>query len=173
MRWRDVRRRLVAGYVAVAVCTLLAGTPVISELSAQTGPPPAYPELRVDAIVGRGTALHAGGGVVLPMGPYVRLGVIGAAGATWRDGSTKASGRLDAVARYLLDPFREVPLGLSLGGGLTLPYASGEKTLRPYLTAVVDLEARRRGGLTPALQIGVGGGARIGLALRRSIAAWR
>ena len=82
-----------------------------------------------------------------------------------------ASGRVDAIARFLLDPFREMPLGLSLGGGVSVPYASGDTATRPYLTAVVDIEGRRRGGLTPALQLGLGGGARVGLVLRTSMLA--
>lgn len=130
--------------------------------------PPPYAEYRVDGISGRGTALEAGGGVSLPMGIYVRLGVDGAAGTTWRDGGLRTSGRVDAIARFLLDPFREVPVGLSLGGGLTVPYVQGDKTLRPLVAAVVDIEGRMHGRFTPAVQLGLGGGARLGVVIRTS-----
>lgn len=109
---------------------------------------PSYAEYRADAIIGRGTAVEGGAGVVMPVGVYVRLSVDGAAGATWKDGGTHASGRVDAISRFLLDPYREIPVGVSLGGGVSVPYASGDKTVRPYLTAVVDIEGRRRGRLT-------------------------
>jgi len=135
--------------------------------------PPRYAEYRADAIVGRGTAVQGGLGVTVPLGIYVRLGVDAAAGATWRDQTSRASGRVDLIGRFLLDPFRETPLGLSLGGGLSVPYTDGDAHLRPYLTVVVDVEGRMRGPLTPALQLGLGGGARIGLVLRSSRARWR
>jgi hypothetical protein len=43
----------------------------------------------------------------------------------------------------------------------------------PYLALVVDVEGKSRNGVSPALQIGLGGGARIGLVLRRSSRVWR
>ena len=141
--------------------------------SAQVAAPPTYFEFRIDAIVARATAAQAGVGAVMPMGTYVRLSVDGAGGATFRDGSSRASGRIDAIARFLLDPFREAPVGLSVGGGLSLPYVDGDKRVRPYLTAVVDIEGRRRGALTPAVQFGLGGGTRVGVVLRMSQPRWR
>jgi hypothetical protein len=135
--------------------------------------PPSYAEYRADAIVGRGTSLHAGGGAVVPLGVYVRFNIDGAAGATWRNGATNVSGRLDAIGRFLLDPYREVPVGLSLGGGLSVPVAKGDVRVRPYLTAVVDMEGHMHGPISPAIQVGLGGGARLGLVLRTSPARWR
>jgi hypothetical protein len=135
--------------------------------------PPAYTEYRADAIVGRGTTVQGGAGVVVPLGIYVRLGVDAAAGATRRDQLTRASGRVDVIGRFLLDPFRETPVGLSLGGGVSLPYTDGEQRLRPYLTLVIDVEGHVRGPVTPALQVGLGGGTRIGVVLRTSRPRWR
>jgi hypothetical protein len=144
-----------------------------SALRAQGGGPPVYAEYRADAIVGRGTAAQGGGGVSVPFGVYVRLAVDASGGATWRDGVTRASGRVDAIGRFLLDPFREVPVALSLGGGVSVPYVEKESQVRPYLVLVVDLEGRTRGPLTPALQLGLGGGTRVGLVLRASTGRWR
>lgn len=140
---------------------------------AQNAPPPRYAEYRADAIIGNGTAAEAGAGIVIPFGMYVRMGVDGAAGATWRGTAAHASGRVDAIARFLLDPFREVPVGLSLGGGVSVPYTSGDRNVRPYLTAVVDIEGRMRGAITPAIQVGLGGGTRVGIVLRTSSRTWR
>lgn len=151
--------------VVLLIVTRIAG--------GQTPTPPRYAEFRLDAIVSHETSSHAGVGVVMPLGTYVRFGIDAAAGATFRDGTSRASGRVDAIGRFLLDPFREAPFGLSLGGGLSLPYADGDKRVRPYLTAVVDIEGRRRGSITPAVQFGLGGGARVGVVLRTSQSRWR
>ena len=134
---------------------------------------PAYTEYRADGIFGRGSTAQAGLGAVYQIGPYVRTTIDAAGGATWHDEQTRASGRIDLIARFLLDPFREAPLGLSMGGGVTVPYASGDAHVRPLLTAVLDLEGRMRHDITPAVQIGLGGGARIGVVLRTSPPRWR
>jgi hypothetical protein len=155
------------------VLSTLFSPVIIVALAQGGGGPPRYAEYRADAIVGRGTAAQAGGGVSVPLGVYVRLAIDGAAGATWRDATTRASGRVDAIGRFLLDPFREVPVALSLGGGVSVPYVDGESRVRPYLVLVVDIEGRTRGPITPALQLGLGGGARVGLVLRTATGRWR
>jgi len=134
---------------------------------------PAYTEYRADGIFGRGSTAQAGLGAVYQFGPYVRTNVDAAGGATWYNDRTRGSGRVDLIGRFLLDPFREARLGLSMGGGLTVPYASGDPHVRPLLTAVVDVEGRMRSDITPALQIGLGGGTRIGVVLRTSPPRWR
>jgi hypothetical protein len=135
--------------------------------------PPLYPELRADAIVARQTAAQVGVGVVVPLGIYVRFSVDAAGGATFADNASRASGRIDAIGRFLLDPFRETPVAVSFGGGLSVPYVDGQSHVRPYLTAVIDIEGQKRGRITPALQIGLGGGARVGIVLRASQPRWR
>jgi hypothetical protein len=117
--------------------------------------------------------VQGGVGAVIPLGTYVRVGVDAAGGPTLHDGSSRAAGRIDAIGRFLLDPFREAPVGVSLGGGLSLAYVDGDKRVRPYLTAVVDIEGRRRGAVTPAFQVGLGGGTRVGVVLRTSQPRWR
>jgi hypothetical protein len=135
--------------------------------------PGRFAEYRMDAILGDGSTGQIGATAQLPLGYYVRLGLTGAAGLTRRGGMTATSGRLDVIARYLLDPYREVRWALSLGGGLSLPYVDGGRRVRPYATLVADLEGPRRGPFSPALQVGLGGGARIGLMLRSSKGPWR
>ena len=161
-----VRRSLGVSIIALAASRS-------AEAQAQSLVPPVYPEFRVDAIVGRETAAQAGVGVVIPAGIYVRLGVDAAGGATFAGGASRVSGRVDAIGRFLLDPFRETAVAVSFGGGLSVPYVDGQTHLRPYLTAVIDVEGRMRGSVTPALQLGLGGGARIGLVLRASPPRWR
>lgn len=147
----------VAASLSVA---LIAGS-----VSAQV-PLRNYGELRIDGIGGNGTSLQAGGGLTVPMGLYVRLGFVGAVGSAWRDEHTVFSGRTDVIARFLLDPFRQTPFGLSLGGGVSVPYDRYRTPVRPYLTAVLDVEGRKHGRFTPAMQVGIGGGTRVGFILR-------
>lgn len=160
------RRWLVISTIALAASGRAAA-------QTQSLVPPLYPELRADAIVGRETATQVGVGVEIPAGIYVRLGVDAAGGVTFANGASRASGRVDAIGRFLLDPFRETAVAVSFGGGLSVPYVDGQTHLRPYLTAVIDVEGRMRGRVTPALQLGLGGGARIGLVLRASPPRWR
>ncbi len=134
--------------------------------------PGPYPEYRADGLFARHWAAEAGAGVVVPMGIYVRTGFDLAAGAQWQDGTARGAGRLDVISRFLLDPFREVPLGLSLGGGLSLAYVDRDR-VRPYLVGVLDVEGRAHGGFTPALEIGLGGGGRVGVVVRRSAGRYR
>ena len=154
-------------------CPALLALVLSTVAGAQQQPTRPYAEYRADAIFARGTAAQLGGGIVVPLGVYVRLGVDAAAGATWRYGETVGSGRVDAIARFLLDPFRESRLGFSLGGGVSAPIGAAEPSQPPYLTAVLDLEWPRHRGLTPAVQVGLGGGTRIGFVLRRSPLQWR
>jgi hypothetical protein len=125
-------------------------------------------ELRVDAInvssASSGT-LQGGLGANVPLGYYVRLELDGAGGVTRRDSVNHNSGRVDALARFLLDPFNDAPWGLSFGGGMSARFEHGTTT-REYLVVVVDLEAPHIGSVTPALQLGLGGGLRVGLVLR-------
>jgi hypothetical protein len=145
----------------------------VGAASAQQYQVPRYDEYRADVIAGNGVAAQAGVGEVIPLDIYTRLSVDGALGETFRDGSAHESGRVDVLGRFLLDMFRDSPYGLSLGGGVSVPYTSGDKHLRPYLVVVADVEGRRYGPITPAIQIGVGGGARIGFVLRTSPLRYR
>jgi hypothetical protein len=134
--------------------------------------PRMYAELRADAFLASGGSAQAGGGIVIPAGVYARVGLDGAAGVRWHDGTSSGVGRIDLIARFLLDPLRENNIGLSVGGGLSAPIdGNGFKT--PLLTVVLDVEGRQRAGWTPGLELGLGGGARVGVVLRRSPPRWR
>ncbi|MEP7000654.1 MAG: hypothetical protein ABI969_09260 [bacterium] len=125
------------------------------------------PELRVDAIVSEHrTAVQAGGGVQIPAGYYARIGITGAAGADFLRGETDASARVDVIGRFLFDPFRQNRWGLSAGAGVSLR-AHTHDWGRPFLVAVVDLEGPRgSSGVAPTIQVGLGGGVRLGLGMR-------
>ena len=130
---------------------------------------PVVPELRIDVIGANPTSVQGAVGVEIPSGTYVRVGVLLGAGATIDgDAAAQAAGRLDVLARFLFDPFRQSRWGFSAGAGVSLRADPGDR-VRPRLLAALDLEGRRsRGGLSPSLQIGLGGGVRGGVGMRWS-----
>lgn len=150
---------------------LSAGLIAAGSLPAQ-GPSIAR-ELRIDAIAARHTALEAGASVILPGGVYARTSVTAAAGLANRNPTSAPVGRVEVVSRFLLDPLRESRYGLSVGGGLGVTNLVSGPRWQPYLACVFDLELKRRGSMTPAIQLGLGGGARLGVALRSGSERWR
>jgi hypothetical protein len=135
------------------------------------------PELRADVLFGHQPAVQLGGGVQIPLGYYVRLGVDGAVGVRVREdylpSSSRIDARMDLLTRFLLDPFRQSRYGLSLGGGIGLRAEPGDH-VRPVLLAALDVEGQRwANGWVPALQVGLGGGARVGIVLRKGTARAR
>jgi hypothetical protein len=120
------------------------------------------PEARVDVIGPSPYALHGGVGVGARLGTYVRVSAGGAYGVRPVGAGARSEWRGDLLARALLDPFRQQRWGLSVGGGVTVRH-------RAYLAAIVDLEGPPTGGILPALQVGVGGGLRAGIIVRRAM----
>jgi len=151
---------------ALAAIALLAATS--ASVRAQQSIPIA-PELRLDVLGATPSSVQGGIGMEIPMGYYVRLGLLAGAGATIDgDDAPRAAGRVDLLARFLLDPFRQARWGFSAGGGVSLRADPGDR-VRPRLLVALDLEGRRsRGGVSPSLQVGLGGGVRGGVGLRWS-----
>ena len=95
-------------------------------------------------------------------GLYARLGLAASAGAS-TDG--RAVGEVAGTGRFLLDPLRQSSRGLYATGGLALRV---EHAVRPrlFVLAGLGLEGRPVGRVVPAVEAGVGGGARLGVVLR-------
>ena len=126
------------------------------------------PEVRLDGIIARVSAIHFGAGFTMPAGTYVRTGAIAAVGFS-RDG---LSGRIDAIARFHFDPFRQSRWGPYGGGGISGRFDSDEKA-RAYLLLLFGLDGPVYNGATPTFELGLGGGARIGVIVRRATAERR
>ena len=156
-----------ASGTALVALAWLTALPALA--SAQTRRIPIVPEVRLDVLEGRPSSVQAAAGVEIPAGYYVRVGVLGGVGATVESGATsRAAGRLDVLARFLIDPFRQSRWGFSAGAGVSLRADPGDR-VRPRLLAALDLEGRRgRNGISPSFQIGLGGGVRAGVGLRWS-----
>lgn len=158
--------RRACGALLLAIA-LLAVAP--AAIRAQPPRAPVAPELRIDVIGARPTSVQGAVGLEIPAGTYMRVGVIGGAGVTVDGGeSSRAAGRVDVLARFLIDPFRQARWGFSAGAGVSLRADPGEK-VRPRILAAIDLEGRRTSaGVSPSIQIGLGGGVRGGVGLRWS-----
>ena len=110
----------------------------------------------------------------MPTGIYVRNGLVGAVGA----GRHGIEGRTDLLSRFSLDPFRQSRWALYGGGGISGRYRSREDGgshayLMLFLGVEGPLPVGRTSGWMPAFEVGLGGGARVGVILRRGINARR
>ena len=142
--------------------------------AAQSVEQPVQSEIRVDGLFARSSAVQAGFGVSVPAGLYVRTGLVGGVGAS-RHGP---DGRLDFIARFSLDPFRQSRWSPYAGAGFSGRFDSQrDGGSRGYLLAYLGLEGPlqvgQRAGWIPAIEVGFGGGTRVGLILRRGINARR
>jgi hypothetical protein len=71
------------------------------------------------------------------------------------------------MARYLLDPLRQFKWGPYAGGGFTAQW-DRRANWHGDLLVLVGIEGPVRAGWRPAVELGLGGGARLGVVLRRA-----
>jgi hypothetical protein len=120
------------------------------------------PELRLDVLGPKPYSVQPGLGAVMSLGYYVRVsadvGYATRANASFMDDRWRG----DLLARVTLDPFRQQRWGFSLGGGLTF-------RRRTYLAALMEMEGPEQAGFLPAFQVGVSGGLRGAVVVRRAI----
>jgi len=157
-------RRVVATVSGLVLASAaVATTPCRSGAQRPAG---TQVEGRVDAIAATTPSLQLGAGFNVPAGLYVRLGTSVAAGVAHRNGVTHAAGRGEAVARFLLDPYAEYPLALYGVAGISIMHDPFEHT-RPRVLVGVGIESRVRDRRAVAAEVALGGGVRVGLAIRR------
>lgn len=163
----------VCAAVWVARCgVLLALGPVAACAQAVGFKPPVQLETRVDVLAGPPAGAQVGVGANVAAGYYLRIGADVAAGAALRDGGGVASGRVDIVTRYLLDPFRELRWGPYVGGGVTALW-DRRANWRGDLLLLAGIEGPAHAGWRTSVELGLGGGARLGVVLRRARANGR
>ena len=131
-------------------------------------------EGRIDAIFARSGAVEAAYGFTVPAGIYVRTGLVAGIGA----GRYGVEGRTDAIARFSMDPFRQSQWAPYAGAGLSGRYRSErDGGSRAYLLVYLGVEGPLAlgalEGWVPAFELGLGGGARVGVILRKGINARR
>lgn len=130
-------------------------------------------EGRIDGIFSDNTAVHAGYGMSVPLGLYVRGGLVLGAGP----GRYGLEGRSDLIGRFSFDPFRQSRWAPYGGGGLSARYNStADGRAKGYLLVFLGLEGPLPGrtkGWVPAVEVGLGGGARVAVMVRRGVRARR
>ena len=160
----------VRGVVCAMSCCVavaaMAASPARASAQSEPFKPAVQFEARLDMLGGPPAGVQAGAGWNVAAGYYTRIGADVAAGASSRDGGVAASGRVDVAARYLLDPFHEFRWGPYAGGGVTVLWTG--RAWRSGLLLLVGMEGPAHAGWRTAVELGLGGGARLGLVLRRA-----
>jgi hypothetical protein len=140
----------------------------------QTPHQPLQVEGRIDAIVARTTGVEAGLGLSVPSGIYMRTGLVAGVGA----GRHGVEGRTDLISRFSLDPFRQSRWAPYAGAGVSGRYRAkldggSHAYLMIFLGAEGPLALGATSGIVPAFEVGLGGGARFAVIVRRGINARR
>ena len=168
-------RRQGAGLLTMMLTTMLATmlAPMLGStaLLAQAGPATrsaAMPQVerRLEVAPTPAAGIAAGLGVNVRAGYYARVGMHAAAGVARRGDGVVGVQRIEAVSRFLFDPFGEFPRGLYGGGGFAVRHVPGTP-IRGDLVVVVGMEGplgTRR--TVPALEVALGGGVRLSLVVR-------
>ncbi len=125
------------------------------------------PGVRIDALVDRDPGAQVATGLSVVAAYNTRLSVDVGIGAVQRTSGWRAAGRVDLMARVLADPFREARWGAYAAGGVGLRPESGA---RPDVVGIIALgvEGPSDGHWVPGVELGLGGGVRMGLTLRRA-----
>ncbi len=126
------------------------------------------PEVRADYIGSRAAAAHLGFGLNVPATAYVRLGIVAALGQAWSGGDATIAGRVDGLVRFVVDPLRESRWAPYAAGGIGGIYDGSEKW-RGVLVGALGAEGPVAGHVVPAIEVGFGGGVRVGVAFRRAM----
>lgn len=127
--------------------------------------PAIRPELRLDYLSSP-DAIQAGAGAAMRFGTYLRVAGIVGAGPHFSDAGDRFGWRAELVGRFQLDPFRERRWAPYASAGVSVRGAGSDA--QEYLLVLIGVEGPLARGWSPALEAGLGGGARVGLVLRRS-----
>ncbi len=136
-------------------------------------PPRVRPSLRADAILARESGAQLGAGLAVAAAYNLRLGLdAGIGGVRRADGGVDAAGRVDLLARWLSDPFRQSKRAIHAGGGVGVLVRQGAAP-RPVAIVTLGIEGTSDGPWVPGVEVGLGGGVRAGVTLRRAPARQR
>jgi hypothetical protein len=120
------------------------------------------PSIRLDVLGGDPTALQVGAGIAFPFSNYFSLGADIGAGVS----STGFSGRVDGFGTFSLDPYHQLQWEPYVGGGVTVRADGGGPGTRTYLLGIIGANGPTTGSIAPGVELGFGGGVRLGITLR-------
>ncbi|MFL5581224.1 MAG: hypothetical protein ACJ8AO_12690, partial [Gemmatimonadaceae bacterium] len=162
----------LAALGAALGAALLLSTPAAAQERA-SGRTPLGWEVRADGIfAAHEQVAQLGAGVSRALGSYARLTLVAAAGAADAEAAVHPAVRADGFVRITTDPFAEHARAPYVGAGVS---ARGRPDADPRvdLLVVLGVDGRPRGAWAPAFELGLGGGARVGLVLRHLRAGQR
>lgn len=157
-------RRRVALAGALAFALLVAASEVGAQVPRRRAEPAVRPELRLDYLSSP-DAVQAGAGLAMRFGTYLRLAGVVGAGPHFSDAGERLGWRAELTGRFQLDPFRERRWAPYASAGVSVRGAGSDA--EEYLLLLIGVEGPLARGWSPAFEAGLGGGARIGLVLRR------
>lgn len=151
--------------LAALGCALLGSTVTAdAQASNRRRGPAIRPELRADYLSSP-DAIQLGAGAAMRFSTYLRVAAVVGAGTHFDDDIERFAWRADLVGRFQLDPFHERRWAPYAAAGVSVRGASSEA--EEYLLLLFGVEGPLARGWVPALEAGLGGGARVGFVLRR------
>ena len=158
----------------VLLATLVVPALVQAQRAQAAGRPSRVrPAIRADAVLADEPGAQVAVGMVAAAAYNLRVGLdVGAGGVRRRGGGAEAAGRVDLLARWLSDPFRRSRRAIHAGGGIGVLVAQGAAP-RPVAIVTLGVEGTSDGPWVPGVELGLGGGVRVGFTLRRAPARQR
>ena len=156
---------------ALIPVVLFVALPVAATAQAFRFSPMAQPEWRAGMAFGARSAASVGAAVNVPAGYYVRIENAALFG---RELGANPSNvwRAEIAARFLADPFAETRWGPYAGAGVGVDWKAGSAG-RVGLTLIAGADLPSHARWRPAVELGIGNGARISLVVRRARTAGR
>lgn len=153
----------------MAALLVLGAAPVWAQRVQAAGRRPAVmqPTFRADVIAANDPSVMAAAGVQVAGAYNIRLGLEVGAGGVSRAAGWQPAGRADLLLRWLSDPFRASRWGLNAGGGLGVLVERGLAP-RPVAIITIGVDGPQRGSWLRGVEVGLGGGVRAGVTLRRA-----
>lgn len=162
---------LLVALLLLPIVTMAAARPASAQAAARRAPAGGMSvEARAELLAARNTTMQVGAAALWPVSPYLRVGVLAAAGVTSGPATSDdhaASARAEVVARFTPNPdpsARWRPYGQATAGVLAVRGNTG----RALVSVALGAEHSPIGIVRPAIELGIGGGLRVGIALRRT-----
>ncbi len=124
------------------------------------------PAVRTDLFFARDPGAQLALGLIASPAYNVRVQLDVGAGGVARTSGWASAGRAELLLRWVSDPFRRARWALHAGGGVGVAVESS-RALRPLGIVTLGVEGPAKGRWLPGVELGLGGGVRAGLTMRR------
>ena len=124
------------------------------------------PAMRADLFFARDPGAQLAVGLIASPAYNIRAQLDVGAGGVARASGWAAAGRADLLLRWVSDPFRRARWALHAGGGVGVAVESS-RAPQPLAIVTLGVEGPAKGRWLPGVELGLGGGVRLGLTMRR------